>query len=186
MARGASAGRFRKTYRALGVPGMGGLLGSRPVSAAPDGTDARSWEAALRTGATGKLATMLSDTRLSSRFRPYGPGATMVACANPDAAPAARSGGKAWTKAVYTSVFGPAKSHSDGVLVEVRLTRGFRHQIRAHLAWMGLALKGDSLYGDSEEGGTLHLQASRLELDPPGGGLPGTGSPIIVDIDACQ
>ena len=36
----------------------------------------------------------------------------------------------------------------DGRLeMRVSLARGFRHQIRAHLAWMGLPLAGDSLYG---------------------------------------
>ncbi len=181
MARAASAGGFRKTYRALGVPGMGGLLGSRPLSASPDNVDIRIWEAALRTGKTGVLAAMLADTRVSSRFRPYGPKSSRVACAVPDDAPAGRNGGKAWTKAVYTSDFGPARSHGDCVFVEVVLTRGFRHQIRAQMAWIGLALKGDCVYGDSDEGGILHLQASRLEFDLP------RGEPsVVIDLDACQ
>lgn len=38
-------------------------------------------------------------------------------------------------------------------LVRVRIRRGARHQIRAHLAWAGHALAGDPLYGPSLEQG---------------------------------
>lgn len=35
----------------------------------------------------------------------------------------------------------------DGSTFNLRLYRGFRHQIRSHLAWSGNAIKGDTLYG---------------------------------------
>jgi 23S rRNA pseudouridine1911/1915/1917 synthase len=186
MARGALAGRFRKTYRAFGIPALAGLPGSHPLSSAPDAADLRAWEAAVRSGVTERVAPMLSGTRVSSRFRPYGPKGSRVACAIPDDPVACRDGGKAWTKAVYTSDIGHAETRDGGILAEITLTRGFRHQIRAQMAWIGLALKGDHVYGDADEGDILHLQASRLEFEPPDGDPLGGGPPVIVDLDACQ
>jgi hypothetical protein len=148
--------------------------------------DVRAWEAAVRGSGAGRLAAMLSGTRVSSRFRPYGPKGSRVACAVPDDPAACREGGKAWTKAVYSSDIGHAIAHDGGILVEITLTRGFRHQIRAQMAWIGLALKGDPVYGDADEGDILYLQASRLEFEPPHGDPPGGGPPVIIDLDACQ
>lgn len=58
----------------------------------------------------------------------------------------------------YTEVFplGPATAFLTDVpagtgLVAVRIKRGARHQIRAHLAWAGYPLHGDALYGDAAE-----------------------------------
>ncbi len=186
MALDAADGRFKKTYRALGLPAPGGLPGSRPLSGVPDGVDARAWETALRISDAGKLSIMVSGTRLSCRFRPYGPGASRVACSAPDGPAPIRGSGKAWTKAVYTSDFCSAQSSDGGVLVEITLTRGFRHQIRAQMAWLGLGLKGDPVYGDADEGEDLHLQASRLEFNLPGGETRGGASLVVVDLDACQ
>lgn len=30
--------------------------------------------------------------------------------------------------------------------MECKITQGYRHQVRAHLAWLGLPVKGDALY----------------------------------------
>ena len=43
--------------------------------------------------------------------------------------------------------------------VHCMITRGFRHQIRAHLAWAGLPIEGDPLYG------SCSCPESPLELD---------------------
>ncbi len=181
MAENASAGGFRKTYRALGIPCPGGLPGSRPLEGVPEGVDSHAWLTALRNGRCEMLARILSGTRISCRFRPYGPGAAMVACAAPDDEGSKRSGRKAWTRTVYSSDIGLARMHDGAVLVEISLTRGFRHQIRAQMAWLGLALKGDSVYGEGVDGGNLYLQATRLEFD-----APGDGQRIVVDLDACH
>lgn len=48
-------------------------------------------------------------------------------------------------------------------LVAVRIRRGARHQIRAHLAHAGFPLLGDPLYGDDDgEGTSLHLHHARI------------------------
>lgn len=51
-------------------------------------------------------------------------------------------------------------------LLEVELDTGRRHQIRAHLAWLGHPVVGDERYGTG--GKRLGLHALRLEVCPPG------------------
>ncbi len=50
-------------------------------------------------------------------------------------------------------------------LLEVELDTGRRHQIRAHLAWLGHAVVGDPRYGASAP--RMGLHACRLEVDHP-------------------
>jgi 23S rRNA pseudouridine1911/1915/1917 synthase len=55
----------------------------------------------------------------------------------------------------------------------LRLSRGFRHQIRCHLAWLGWPILNDPLYGGmSEEGGTMELLAQALRFNDPLNGEP--------------
>lgn len=49
-------------------------------------------------------------------------------------------------------------------LVEARINRGARHQIRAHLAHAGFPILGDTLYGDPDDAHALHLHHACLEL----------------------
>ena len=56
----------------------------------------------------------------------------------------------------------------DHSLLEVRLETGRRHQIRAHLAWLGHAIVGDERYGLA--GARLALHALRLTVPHPQGG----------------
>jgi 23S rRNA pseudouridine1911/1915/1917 synthase len=171
----AGAGKFVKRYRALGVPVGSGLLGSKPESIAPAGVDASTWSRCLRGSDLRRISDMLSGTAVESRFRPYGPGAARVACSSPDSTPS--GGGKAWTRDAYRSDIAEARPYKDGVLAEIELSRGFRHQVRAHMAWLGLPLEGDRTYGDGEPG-ELRLRAYRLSFPAPRGG--GT---IVVDLD---
>jgi 23S rRNA pseudouridine1911/1915/1917 synthase len=53
-------------------------------------------------------------------------------------------------------------------LLEVELETGRRHQIRAHLAWLGHPVVGDPRYGSAAP--RLGLHALRLELTHPGDG----------------
>lgn len=54
------------------------------------------------------------------------------------------------------------------------ITRGFRHQIRAHLSWMNRPIVGDGRYG-GEEDTALWLEAERIEFPS----LSGKGRTII-------
>lgn len=46
-------------------------------------------------------------------------------------------------------------------IMHCTITRGFRHQIRAHLAWAGLPIAGDPIYGTASE----NTVPETLELD---------------------
>lgn len=50
-------------------------------------------------------------------------------------------------------------------VMECVITRGFRHQIRAHLAWAGIPIIGDPLYGkEYGQAGTLELDCQRISF----------------------
>lgn len=179
----AARGAFVKSYWALGLPGDGGLSGSRPHLRAPDGTEPGAWAALLRRRDLDGLAHALRGSAIAGRFRPYGPGAARVACAmaeDPAAQRGAGGSGKAWTAETYRSEVEAAEARAPGILAEVRLSRGFRHQVRAHFAWLGLSLAGDALYGDGGPGG-LALRAFRLSFPDPDG-----GAPVVLSLPACQ
>jgi 23S rRNA-/tRNA-specific pseudouridylate synthase len=55
--------------------------------------------------------------------------------------------------------------------LRLRLSRGFRHQIRAQLAWIGLPIAGDLLYGGAPNE-RLRLYAIRLSFTHPASGQP--------------
>jgi hypothetical protein len=125
------------------------LAGSRPVLIAPSGVNLLHWKDALRRQDLDRLASMLSGTSIGGRFRPFGPKARRVACAVDSGSAVV----KPWTQDSYLTRIQAARSLGDGLLVDVRLSKGFRHQIRAHLAWVGLSLAGDPLYGEGDSEG---------------------------------
>jgi len=176
MSAAAARGAFVKTYRALCLPAPVGLAGSRPELYAPPGADPDRWRSCLLRGDAPALASMLAGASIESRFRPYGPGAARVACATIGPGPASRA--KDWTRDSYLSDVVTARPFSSGLLVEVRLARGFRHQIRAHMAWLGLPLEGDDLYGDGgNRAAELRLRAFRLSFPSPRG-----SGPVVVEL----
>jgi 23S rRNA pseudouridine1911/1915/1917 synthase len=109
--------------------------------------------------------------RLESRFAPHGPGRKRVRVILP-----AEEGKKAARQA------SPDSYHTEARIVEVRgnlalvravIVKGFRHQVRAHLAHLGLPIAGDPLYGVPAPAGVperLYLHASAVELAHPDGG----------------
>jgi 23S rRNA pseudouridine1911/1915/1917 synthase len=58
------------------------------------------------------------------------------------------------------------------VLVEARLQRGRAHQIRAHLAFLGIPVRGDPVYGQPETDVSLRLHALAVALVHPTSGRP--------------
>jgi 23S rRNA pseudouridine1911/1915/1917 synthase len=82
---------------------------------------------------------------IASYFRPYGPGRKTVRPA------AALKPGKKTTgdrKRPYeTEVVGLRELGDGRRHFTLRIKRGFRHQIRCHLAWTGNPIDGDPLYG---------------------------------------
>lgn len=65
-------------------------------------------------------------------------------------------------------------THKGVSMLELRLETGRKHQIRAHLAWLGHPVLGDERYG--QRGGRLALHAARLELEHPF-----TREPLVIE-----
>ena len=75
--------------------------------------------------------------------------------------------------------------HSDGrrALIEVHPETGRTHQIRVHLAAIGVPVSDDAVYGKREPGGRQLLHAYQLTLPHPGGGTLTVTAPIPPDMD---
>jgi 23S rRNA pseudouridine1911/1915/1917 synthase len=63
-------------------------------------------------------------------------------------------------------------SQPPATLVEARLARGRAHQVRAHLAYLGIPVTGDPIYGQAGAEGSLHLHAWAVSLLHPVTGQP--------------
>lgn len=170
----AAAGRFVKQYRLVACTSGSGLAGSRPLMQAAAAGSLEQWQRRLRRNDAAYLAGTISGIVVESVFRAYGPGRRQVACADPalvNGKSAARWGADVYhTHIVDAGASQEIAVHSDGsvslaavpsvilpptgqasLVCRVRLTRGFRHQIRAHFAWLGLPLLGGRLYGESDQ-----------------------------------
>lgn len=82
-------------------------------------------------------------TQITSYFRPFGPGAKEVR--------PTLDIKRAVPKVLYTTTVTASDNVTNGTpdpaILTCTITRGFRHQIRAHLAWTGHPIIGDQLYG---------------------------------------
>jgi 23S rRNA pseudouridine1911/1915/1917 synthase len=108
---------------------------------------------------------------VESFFRPYGAGRKTV---RPLTEPArgkreyaSDRGGR------YRTELRGAEPREDGALrFTLRIVRGFRHQIRCHLAWLGWPVLNDPLYGEAprseaRDGEVLALTAAGLCFPDP-------------------
>jgi 23S rRNA pseudouridine1911/1915/1917 synthase len=75
--------------------------------------------------------------------------------------------------------------HSDGrrALLEVKPETGRTHQIRVHLAAVGIPVVDDAVYGKREPGGRQLLHAYELAIPHPDGGTLKVSAPIPPDFD---
>jgi 23S rRNA pseudouridine1911/1915/1917 synthase len=104
---------------------------------------------------------------IESYFRPFGPGRKMVRpvtdenCAYKDVAK---------DKGVFyrTEIVSVTETEQqDLYAVTAKLARGFRHQVRCHLAWIGCPVLNDPLYGEGNADGFLALRACGLYFSDP-------------------
>ena len=112
--------------------------------------------------------------KIQSYFRPYGPGRKEVRPVTADSGKAALD--KVEKKVLYTtniSIQSIDKSKNTAI-VECKITNGYRHQVRCHLAWYGLPVVNDVIYNpDADKKSTeqMHFCASKIEFEYPRGDL---------------
>ncbi|MDR1363510.1 MAG: hypothetical protein LBJ35_05620, partial [Spirochaetaceae bacterium] len=105
---------------------------------------------------------------VDSGFRYYGKGRKSVRPVIPCCAAASNQN----TRVYRTEIVGADKEKENFWRIHARLTRGFRHQIRCHLAWLGLPIRGDILYGGRGGGPAFALRAIALKFADPLSGTP--------------
>jgi 23S rRNA pseudouridine1911/1915/1917 synthase len=110
---------------------------------------------------------------IQSAFRPFGKGRKTVRPVVP------AFGGKAQKKFaldlgnLYTTQVLEMRRGEKGVYFRMRISRGFRHQIRCHLAWLGFPILNDKIYGGgSSEDGVLALRAQGISFIDPESNTP--------------
>ncbi|MDR2468308.1 MAG: RNA pseudouridine synthase [Spirochaetaceae bacterium] len=133
------SGRFIKEYRALTAAAPHPLPGFPPRP--PDSFSG--------------LPAMKMPFVIESAFRPFGPGRKAVRPVVSAAGPA------------YRTEFIACSPEAGTVMCRLRLVRGFRHQIRCHLAWLGHPIINDTLYGGVHLKGSLQLEACELCFADP-------------------
>jgi len=113
---------------------------------------------------------------VESFFRPFGPGRKEVRPVTDAGAQSRKTahnevakdrGGYYRTEIVDYRVTG-----NEYYTFTIRLKRGFRHQIRCHLAWIGCPVLNDPLYGQQPADGFLALRSNALMFTGPRGGKP--------------
>jgi len=106
-----------------------------------------------------------SSSVIESFFRPFGPGRKevrpVVDAVGKDKEVAKDKGGYYRTEIISVTEIAPEQFS-----FTLRLRRGFRHQIRCHLAWIGYPVLNDPIYG-TEVKDFLALRASALVFTDP-------------------
>ena len=111
---------------------------------------------------------------IESYFRPYGPGRKEVRPVplpvNEERPASVEISKDKGTPYPYrTEILDPRSATQGGIeYFRLRITRGFRHQIRCHLAWAGFPVINDPLYGGHKFGkGILALRAEGIRFTYP-------------------
>jgi 23S rRNA pseudouridine1911/1915/1917 synthase len=115
---------------------------------------------------------------IKSAFRPYGVGRRSVRPVLPGSGTASKNKKETagYKKETAWDGEGPYKTEvlelreeaGNRYTLRLRLLRGFRHQIRCHLSWIGFPILADPLYGGLTYGpGTLALRADFLSFADP-------------------
>jgi len=170
MLKEQDEGRFLKEYLALSSPAdADNPRGSRPARGLPLGIDEAAWAEARERGELGSLASLVEAplpsggaARIECSFRSYGPSSRAVACIGGPSSVAYRA------HLLGARIAPPPDRAEAEEALELRLLleRGFRHQLRAQLAWVGLPIIGDGLYGGAAAG-RLYLRAARVAFPDP-------------------
>ena len=107
--------------------------------------------------------------KVSSYFRGYGSGKKEVR-------PVTKDSGKAALKKLgklkeYTTSVNILEKKGNKCLVECKIVEGFRHQVRCHLAWIGLPIVGDKVYNKKNAENIMKFSATKVCFEYPRGDL---------------
>jgi 23S rRNA pseudouridine1911/1915/1917 synthase len=129
---------------------------------------AKSADQQAMEGATGGLTDPGPAISIASRFAPYGSGRRMVRVViEGERRKKLLRGATADSYSTEAEVVRPCVG---ALLLRARIGRGFRHQVRVHLSFLGYPILGDRLYGAPVPPGAadrMYLHASRLDLEHP-------------------
>ena len=101
---------------------------------------------------------------ITSMFRPYGVGRRAVRPVTTDSQEHIK---KKSSQVHYTTEVRTCGINDEGhTIICCELTKGYRHQVRCHLAWLGQSIVGDTVYGGLASD-TLHLAAVALTFKHP-------------------
>ncbi|GHU88763.1 RNA pseudouridine synthase [Spirochaetia bacterium] len=154
-------GLFIKEYRAISAGfGVSGLNTAGPLPGFPP-----------------FLQKTTAPSVIQSYFRPWGPGRKAVRpVIIKKAHETASDRGKPYvTEVLKTEILEEGTPLKEILCFTLRIKRGFRHQIRCHLAWMGKPILNDALYGgaapeNSNSQGGIALRAAGFSFYDPEGG----------------
>lgn len=109
--------------------------------------------------------------KVESYFRPFGTGSKTVRPVTTDSGMAAlkKCGKKIYTTNVSASYL-KTVDNEDIFNVECKITEGYRHQVRCHLAWIGFPIIGDIMYNSYENDLSkkkIEFVASSVEFTNP-------------------
>lgn len=103
------------------------------------------------------------DYYLESYFRFFGQGRKAVRPVTKNSNAAALK--KLGKPVLYNTSVKILEHNQNTVKVKACITNGFRHQVRCHLAWMGLPIIGDNLYNSKTEVYNIKFIASKIDIN---------------------
>ncbi|MBO7637579.1 MAG: RNA pseudouridine synthase, partial [Treponema sp.] len=113
-----------------------------------------------------KLDGIGGDCQVSSYFRHYGPSRK---CVRPVSEQSTLMAKKKAGTVLYSTNVKIKGIEGEAFQVECKIAKGFRHQVRCHLAWLGLPVIGDKLYNPAKADGEMLFSATGMEFPLPQG-----------------
>lgn len=104
----------------------------------------------------------ITEYQLESYFRFFGEGRKSVRPVTKNSNAAALK--KLGKPVLYSTNVKVTGKENELIKVEACITNGFRHQVRCHLAWMGLPIAGDPLYNSNISEKSLCFCASKIDI----------------------
>lgn len=107
-----------------------------------------------------------TEYKISSYFRHYGPSRK---CVRPVSEQSTLMAKKKAGTVLYSTNVKIKGIEGEAFQVECKIAKGFRHQVRCHLAWLGLPVIGDKLYNPAKADGEMLFSATGMEFPLPQG-----------------